>query len=83
MYNVTTNQQSRFENTNVPFVMFVELQFASGTVRFANTSASYFWNGENWLGLANMGQISPIKETSSGEVTGVSLELFATAGIRA
>jgi hypothetical protein len=81
--NVTTNQQTRLESGHVPFAIFVEMGFSSGTVRFCNASANYFWNGFTWLGLANMGQISEMKSTVSGEVTGLTFELFATSAIRA
>lgn len=43
-------------------VVFVELQFASGTARVCTREHTISWNGESWLGAGRVGQIDGIQE---------------------
>lgn len=61
--------------TNVPMVLFVELQPYTGTTRFCSAPYDIDWNGSTWVGLGNLGSIDPIQETGTLEVTGLTMTL--------
>lgn len=59
----------------VKAAIFVEAEFAAGTVRACNAAKSVDWNGYTWTGAGQVGKIEPIVDSLSNEVSGVALEL--------
>jgi hypothetical protein len=43
-------------------IVFLELQFVSGTVRLHNAVGTYTWGGQDWLGVGALGEIAPVEE---------------------
>lgn len=60
---------------HVPFVVFVELDFDSGTVRYCNATHNVDWNGFTWLGIGNIGSIDAIEESADISAQGMSFQL--------
>lgn len=61
--------------SRVAYLVLVELQLASGTVRIHDGGGTIPWNGYDWIGVGEFGTISTI--TAGGDLTaqGVSLTL--------
>lgn len=53
----------------------VEMGFASGLIRVTDAAHSLSWDGNLYTGLGNLGQIDEIKETATGEVTGLRFQI--------
>ena len=60
---------------HVPYLIFVELEWPSGTVRMCNAFNTYPWNGFDWLGLGNLGSINVIKEGAELQMYGIEMQL--------
>lgn len=56
-------------------VLFLEGEFASGTGRWWSGVGSIDWDGQTWLGLGALVNVSPITETTSVSAQGFSVEL--------
>ncbi len=56
-------------------VVFVEISFASGIVRFWSGLGPITWNGLTWYGTGALGSMSQLPETSDLQAQGVSLSL--------
>jgi hypothetical protein len=46
-------------------ISFVELPFASGTLRLHNGVGNYLWGGFTWLGVGSLGSMSEVEETDA------------------
>lgn len=75
MRELTSTVISAMQADNVPMLVLVELQFASGTVRVCNAGYSFDWDGYTWTGLGNMGGISAVSEGEDLEMYGCTLNL--------
>jgi hypothetical protein len=73
--SATAAALAAMEAEHVPMLAFVEMQFASGTVRVCNAFESVPWNGFTWLGLGNLGTIEPIEESTELQMSGIGLQL--------
>lgn len=56
-------------------VVFVHFQFDSGPLRLWSGVGTMNWNGEDWLGAGDLGEVSPIEETTKLEAPGVKFKL--------
>ena len=54
------------EGPAVPLVVFLEMAFSS-TLRLCSAPVTIPWNGFDWLGAGNLGEVSAVRE-SSGEI---------------
>lgn len=71
----TVDQQAALEAPVVAWAFFVEMQFASETIRVSNFNKTFSWGGFDWLGLGGLGSISEIKSTEKVEPNAVTLGL--------
>lgn len=60
----------------------VEMDFSGGAVRVWTGMGSISWNGYTWLGVGDLGGISPISETSEVRANGISLTLSGVDSAR-
>jgi hypothetical protein len=72
---MTPDQQDAAELPVVPWAYFVEMQFASATVRVCNFNKDFEWGGFTWRGLGSLGSISEIKSSEKIEPNPVTLSL--------
>jgi hypothetical protein len=63
------------ESSNVPCIVFVEMDFGSGFVRVTNAPYTFTWNGYSWIGLGALGGIDSVEEGANLEARGVALRL--------
>lgn len=75
MRDITAAVDSAVQAEHVPMLAFVEMQFASATVRVCSAFESVPWNGFTWLGLGNLGSIEPIEESNELQMNGIGLQL--------
>ncbi len=60
---------------SVTLTMFVDLDFASGSLYFAFAPYSFQWNGRTYIGLGNIGSIDIIEEGDDMQMYGTALTL--------
>ena len=60
---------------NVGVVLFVEMLFDGAPLRVCSAGFDLSWNGETWLGVGQLGAVEEVRETESGEVTGLAFVL--------
>jgi len=72
---ITAAQQTALEQPQVAWAYFVEMQFASTTMRVTNFNKTFTWNSVDWIGLGALGSISEIKSSEKIEPNPVSLGL--------
>lgn len=58
-------------------VVFVELQFASGSAYVCTREHSVAWNGQTWLGAGRVGSIDTIEEGGELQARGIAMTLSA------
>ena len=56
-------------------IIFVQMQFVTGTVYMWTGSGTISWNGQTWAGVGSLGNISTIDDNSTVEAKGVTLTL--------
>lgn len=56
-------------------VLLVEIGFVTATSRLWSGVGPLTWGGVEWLGLGDLGNISPVRESESIEPHGLTLEL--------
>jgi hypothetical protein len=64
----------RLQGPHVPGICFVRLDF-NQVMRLCNLPYNFEWNGEEWIGLGNLGDIGEISEAADLEAKGVTLTL--------
>jgi hypothetical protein len=69
-----TNQSNAVKAGHVAGVAFVELDFAV-TLRLCTLPYAATWNGQTWMGVGSLGDISQIAENTNLQAAGVSLTL--------
>jgi len=75
----TDNVIAAFQESNVPYLILVRLDFVEETMRFCNAAYSFPWNGFNWLGAGNLGSITAIEEGIDLQMYGCTLTLSGIA----
>lgn len=75
MRQMTAPVIAALQADNVPLLVLVELQFASGTVRVCNAGYNFEWDDYTWTGLGNLGSISAASEGEDLEMYGITLTL--------
>lgn len=73
--SLTSGQQAAIAAGNVPLVLFVEMQFAAGTLRVTSMGYDFDWGGFTWQGVGQLGGLQPIRESEGGEISGLQFEL--------
>ena len=68
------NLVAQSKSAHVRLVLFVKLEFDSGTLYLHNGVGSYTFDSATWSGLGDFGDISSVKE--SGELAPYELELM-------
>lgn len=56
-------------------VVFLELQFDSGTLYLHNAVGTYTWGGHDWLGIGALGEIAPHEESDDPSAYRISYRL--------
>lgn len=54
---------------------FVQLEFTSGTQRYTTLPYDTSWNGNTWIGVGRLAEISEIRESEALVATGVQITL--------
>jgi hypothetical protein len=72
---VTASTATGLDQAHLVWLVFVELQFASGTVRFTNAGHTLEWDGESWLGLGQLVSIDGIEDGGGLQARGVAMRL--------
>jgi hypothetical protein len=72
---LTTVVQDALQEANVPYLVLVELNLASGYVRVTNAAHDVTWNGATWIGVGELGAIDAIEETTEFEQNNLSLKM--------
>lgn len=62
----------------VPFALFAEFAFASGTLRMWSGVGAFAWVGETWLGLGDLTGVGTLDETTE---IGASSLTFSLSGV--
>ena len=75
MRTLSTAASNALASDNVPYLLFIQLEFASGVVRVCNASYDFQWNGFTWVGAGNVGSIQPIEEGAELQMYGVAMQL--------
>lgn len=56
-------------------IVFLELQFDSGTLRLHNAVGTYTWGGNTWLGVGALGEVPPSEESEGQSPYRISYRL--------
>ena len=73
--DITASVVSAVQEHVVRPIIFVSLEFDSGTVRLVSAWRNVTWNGDEYVGVGDMGSISSIEETSQLRASGISMQL--------
>lgn len=75
MRQTSSSTNTALQQSNVPLIVFVELDFPSGMLRLCNASHDVVWNAYTWVGLGNIASIEGVSESDRNESKGVVLTL--------
>jgi len=75
MRTTTAAVNAALQGSNVPYLVFVELDFTDGVIRLCNTGYPFEWDGKTWIGSGNLGTISEIEEGKDLQMYGCVLTL--------
>ncbi len=75
MRDITATIDNAIQQSTVPWLVLVELDFVEGFVRLTNAGHSIDWNGYTWTGAGNLGSISPIEEGDNLQMYGITLTI--------
>lgn len=56
-------------------IVFLELQFDSGTLRLHNAVGNYTWGGNTWTGVGALGEVAPYEESEGSSPYRISYRL--------
>lgn len=73
--STTTAVDTAFAGDNVPLVLFLQMEFDSGTSRVTNAAYDISWNGYTWTGVGALGSIEPVQEGADLQAYGLALKL--------
>jgi hypothetical protein len=71
----TAAVQAALNASNVPLLVFIELDFSTGFVRVTNASYNFDWNGYTWLGLGRVLRIAQVEESGAFRANALQFEL--------
>lgn len=71
----TSAVDTAFAGENVPLVLFLQMEFDSGTSRVTNNAFDIDWNGYTWTGVGVLGSIEPVQEGADLQAFGLALKL--------
>jgi hypothetical protein len=74
---LTTAVDNALQGGNVPYMMLIQLDFASGTLRLCSAAYNFSWNGYTWTGAGNLASIQAIEEGAELQMYGVQMTLSA------
>ena len=57
----TAAVDTAFAGDNVPLVLFLQMEFDSGTSRVTNAAYDITWNGSTWTGVGALGSFEAIR----------------------
>jgi len=60
---------------NLTALLFIQLDFDSGSVYVTNLGHDISWNGQSWIGAGHVGSVDAIVEGDSGSATGMAFTL--------
>lgn len=72
---LTTATGNALAASNVPAVVFVEMDFPSGFLRLNNSATTIEWNSLTWLGIGRLGSIDAISEGNTLEARGLRFQV--------
>lgn len=72
---LTTPVANALQAGNVPYLMLISLDFASGTLRLSSAAYDFQWNGYTWTGAGNLASIQVIEEGAELQMYGVQMTL--------
>lgn len=75
MKTLTTAVDNAFAAPNVPFLVLIDLDFASGHVYLCNAPYNFTFAGNVYLGAARCGAIEDLPESSDLSMSGIRLTL--------
>jgi hypothetical protein len=75
MRTLTTAATAAVTAGNVPLLVFIEMDFASGFLRVNNSGQTFTWDGYEWFGVGSVGSIESIVEGSDLAATGIGFQL--------
>lgn len=73
MRQMTAAMQAAVQLGVVRPILFMRGEFASGPLYLWSGVGTFYWQGQNWLGIGTLGSISPVQETEN--VTATSIEM--------
>lgn len=72
---LTTQVDTALKQPNVPMLMLIEMDFASGIVRFCNASYNFVYSGNTYLGAGRAASVKNIEEGADQRMYGIELSL--------
>jgi len=75
MRNLTLGAQTALESSAVRPVFLVSCGFYDQTIYMWTGIGNLSWNGQTWVGVGNLGTISPIAEVIATQAQGITLSL--------
>src|SRR5690348_7935183 len=73
--NLTSATLAEFTAAGLRPVIFVQIQFTSGTSYIWSGIGDVVWNGVTWIGVGQFGGISTMTESSEIAANGITLSL--------
>lgn len=68
---ITVDVGAALQGSNVPLVVFIEMQLADETLRFCNATHTMQWDGHDWIGAGAVSGIEPISESEQPTASSV------------
>lgn len=72
---MTDAARSAITDSNVPMLLFIEMDFASGFLRVNNSGQTFTWDGNEWFGVGSLGSVESIIEASDLSANGLAFQL--------
>ncbi len=73
--SLTGGQTTAVQSAGLGLLIFVEMLFDSGALRVCSAGYDYAWNSFTWLGVGQLGTVEPVRESETGEVSGLAFSL--------
>lgn len=72
--DITSASAAAITASHVKVIVFVELQFATGTLRYNNGNTHIEWGGHTWLGAAAFTRLDPVEESAEPHAAALKLQ---------
>jgi len=79
MRTISTAVSNALHAEHVPYMVLVELDFVEGFVRLTNAGYNFTWDGHEWIGAGDLGNITAIEEGLDLQAYGCTLTLSGIA----